>query len=288
MDTEITYTNHKGASITFGGTDEALNYLAHALRDYKWAYGKRAGKIVRLEREPREATFPVGIAASSEGEGLALRDRIAAVTEPDTTAEIPGNLTICGYSTPCYVIAASPTKYWMDDRFAELKLTVLLTNSTWTRETLHHFTPEMSIGFGSGIDFPFEFPFDFAAARPPRAIMNDAMGAGPFIWRVFGPARDPYFKAGDDMHQVFVELRAGERLEVDSRPGRRTAVKLSAAGEKTNVFDNRLRGDLGSGTYLFEPIPAGRVAFSWDNGYAFDLVLVDQTSAPPWMPRDDA
>lgn len=284
MDTEITYTNHQGVSIAFGGSDEALNYLAHQLRDYKWAYSERAGKIVRLERRPREATFPVGIAAASEEEGLALRNRILKVTDPDNVARVPGSLTICGYSAPCYVIGSVPTKYWKDDRFAEVKLTVLFTDSIWTCETLHHFTPEMSTGFGSGIDFPFEFPFDFAASRPPRAIVNDAMGAGPFIWRVFGPAQDPYFKAGDDLHQVFVRLRAGERLEVDSRPGRRKAVKLSAAGEEANVLNDRLRGSQGSGTYLFEPIPAGRVAFSWDNGYAFDLVLIDQTSAPPWMP----
>lgn len=283
MDTAITYTNHLGASITFGGSEEALNYLAHTLRDYKWSYSERAGRVVRLERKPREATFPVGIAATSEEEGLALRGQVTKLTEPDVVAGAPGSLTICGYSAPCYVIGAAPGKYWMDDRFAEIKLTVLFTTATWTRETLHHFTPEMSVGFGSGIDFPFEFPFDFAASRPPRAIVNDAMGAGPFIWRVFGPARDPYFTAGDDKHQVFVSLKAGERLEVDSRPGRRTAVKISAAGEETNVFDDRLRGSLGSGTYLYEPIPAGRVAFSWDNGYAFDLVLVDQTSTPPWM-----
>lgn len=283
MDTAITYTNHRGTSITFGGTEESLNYLAHDLRSYKWSYEERGGRIEGLKRKAREASFPVGVAASNEDDGLALRNQIRAITEADTTNEMPGTLTICGYSTPCYVIAATPTNYWMDDRYAEIKLTVLLTTSVWTCETLHHFTPEMSTGFGSGVDFPFEFPFDFAASRPPKTIINEASGSGPFVWRVYGPARDPYFKVGDDTHQVMVELRSGERLEVDSRPGKRTAVKLSAAGEPTNVFDLRLRGSAGSGTYLFEPIPAGRVALSWDNGYAFDLVLIDQTSTPPWI-----
>ena len=23
---------------------------------------------------------------------------------------------------------------------------------------------------------------------------------------------------------------------------------------------------------------------AWDNGYAFDLVLIDQTDTPPWLP----
>lgn len=288
MRTDITYTNHKGVSLTFGGTDETLNYFAHTLRVYKWSYVERAGRIVRFERKPREATFPVGIAAASEEEGLQLRDRIFEVTEPDVLAGRAGSLEICGYAASCYVIGAVPTNYWMDDRFAEISLTVLLPGSVWTKETLHHFTPEMSTGFGSGIDFPFEFPFDFAASRPPRAIINDAMSPGPFIWRVFGPARDPYFKAGDSLHQVKVTLRNGERLEVDSRPGMRTAVKLSAAGEAISVFDKRVRGSLGSGTYLFEPIPSGRIELSWDNGYAFDLVLVDQTSTPPWTFRGTA
>lgn len=283
MDTAITYTNHLGASLTFGGSEEALNYLAHALRDYKWSYKVRGGRIARFTQEPRAVAFPVGIAADTEEAGLAWRERIHALVTPDRVDAVPGTLEICGYSASCYVIGAGYDNYWMDGRFAEITLTVLFTDSMWTRETLHHFTPEMSTGFGSGIDFPFDFPFDFAASRPPRAITNDATGPGPFLWRVFGPARDPYFKVGNDVHQVKVDLRSGERLEVDSRPGRRTAIKLSAAGEETNVFDLRLRGSLGSGTYLFEPIPAGRVELSWDNGYAFDLVLVDQTDTPPWM-----
>ena len=284
MDTRITYTNHLGASITFGGTDETLNYLAHTLRNYKWGYTARGNRIERFKMEPKEATFPVGIAASTEEEGLRLRNHIHALTTVDRAAKIPGSLEICGYTALCYVIGAVPTNYWMDDRFAEITLTILLPEGLWTRETLHHFTPEMSTGFGSGVDFPFEFPFDLAASRPPRAITNDATGAGPFIWRVFGPARDPYFKANDDVLQVNVVLRNGERLEVDSRPGKRRAIKLSAAGEVTDVFHLRLRGSLGSGSYLYEPIPSGRVSFSWDNGYAFDLVLIDQTDTPPWLP----
>ena len=283
MDTAITYTNHLGGSLTFGGSEEALNYLAHTLRDYKWSYTVRGGKVTRFTMDPKAATFPVGIAASSEEDGLAWRDRIHALVAPDRAARTPGSLEICGYRASCYVIGAAPTNYWMDGRFAEIALTVLFTNGFWTREVLHHFTPKASVGFGSGIDFPFEFPFDFAATRPPQVITNTATGSGPFIWRVFGPARDPYFMAGGDKHQVFVELKNGERLEVDSRPGARTAIKMSAAGEATNVFDKRLRGSSGSGTYLFEPIPAGRVEFSWDNGYAFDLILVDQTDTPPWV-----
>lgn len=286
MDTRITYTNHLGESITFGGSDETLNYFAHELRDYKRSYAERAGRITRFETGPREVSFPVGIAAETEEEGLYWRGRIHAIAAPDRAAKIPGGLEICGYTAACYINGEKFKNYHMSDRFAEIDVSVLFVNSLWTCETLHHFTPEMSTGFGSGIDFPFEFTFDFAAARPPRAITNYATGAGPFIWRVFGPARDPYFKAGNDIHQVKVELKSGERLEVDSRPGKRTAIKLNAAGEATNVLNERVRGDKGSGTYLFEPIPAGRVEFSWDNGYAFDLVLVDQTDTPPWFPPE--
>ncbi|ERI87681.1 hypothetical protein HMPREF1587_00720, partial [Bifidobacterium breve JCP7499] len=48
-------------------------------------------------------------------------------------------------------------------------------------------------------------------------------------------------------------------------------------------FANAERGaGLDSGSYIFQPLPAGRAEVSWPGGYTFELTPVEERSEPPW------
>ena len=76
MNLAVKYTNNRGQSIEFGGADKALNLFEGKLRDSEWKY--EAGSSYAAPyfyREPDEVTLKVGVAAATEEEGLAWRDR---------------------------------------------------------------------------------------------------------------------------------------------------------------------------------------------------------------------
>lgn len=283
MDTLIAYENHLGARLEFGGGSDvrALNYMEHGLRTALWSHDDLSGRVARFSRGMREAAFPVGIAASDGASGIELRNRIAAVTEPDVDAKEPGRFIVGDWSLECYVIGCEPTAYWMDDRFAEMKLTVLAERFEWVREIPYSFGSGAQQGAVTGNgEFPFDFPWEFARPRIAETIENDGLVACPFLWTAYGPVSNPHMIVGGNVYRVSCDVPDGVRLEVDSR--RKTITIVYEDGSEESAFDGRLRGAVGSGSYIFERIPLGESALEWPADYDMDLVLYDVRSAPGW------
>ena len=282
MDTLIRYVNHNGEELAFGGGGvRDLNYLEHQLRDYRWTHTDANGRVARFSRGMVEKTFPVGIAAEDGASGIELRNAVLAVTEADVEAMEPGRFVIGDWSLECYVIGCQPTAYWMDDRFAELNLTVLAEKAEWIREIPYHFEPRSDVGGMSGNgDFPIGFPWEFARPVADTSIENDSLAPCPFLWRAFGPVSNPRIVIGSNQYRVDVGVPSGARLEVDTAA--KTIVLIDSNGEAHNAFADRLRGAEGSGSYIFEPVPLGECTVTWTNDYVFDLVLYDIRSAPGW------
>ena len=70
---------------------------------------------------------------------------------------------------------------------------------------------------------------------------------------------------------------------LDANPETSAMIMLSAAGDRINWFANAERGaGLDSGSYIFQPLPAGRAEVSWPGGYTFELTPVEERSEPPW------
>lgn len=284
MDTLIAYENHLGARIEFGGGIgiAELNYMEHGLRDYSWTYSDLNGRVAKFDRKMATAEFPVGIAAENAARGIELRNLVTAVTEPDVDSMVPGRFIIGEWSLACYVIGCKPTNYWMDDRFAEMTLTVLAERFEWVREIPYHFAPESGGGESASEygEFPIGFPWEFARPRAARVVANDGLVPCPFLWRAFGPVSNPYVIVGANTYRVNCDVPDGARLEVDSRS--KTITVIYSDGTEENVFADRLRGAAGSGSYIFERIPTGDSDMEWTNDYSMDFVLYDVRSAPGW------
>lgn len=285
MRTDIAYVNGLGERLDLGGSSESLHYLEHELRDWSWSYSVgAAGAVASFRRrpdKPREVSLPVGIAAATGAEGIALRNRVEAVGEHDVLTRTAGRLYVGDWYVRCWIVGCSPTDYWMDDRLAELDLTLLVEDPGWVMEHSLTLVPEEGDGGGStGFDFPHDYPVEFRRERLSRQVWNGGMEPMDFLWRAYGPCEDPWVRVGGDLHGVNVDVPAGSRLEVDSRA--RTAVLVSADGSVEGVYGSRVPGAEGSGTYLFERVPLGSSSLSWDNSFRMDFVTYEVRTACPW------
>ena len=160
-------------------------------------------------------------------------------------------------------------------------MTLLVEDPTWFKATALYFEHETA-GAVAGVkpDFPRDFPFDLVQGKPAKSFTNPSKSASPWLWRVYGPATNPYVRIGENLHKVNTTIAAGAYLEVDSQS--KTAVVVQDNGTRENVYKFRERGAHGSGSYLFEPIKPGTDDITWDNTFDFDLTLYETRSTPPY------
>lgn len=284
MRTDIAYVNRLGERVEFGGSDESLHYMEHELRDWEWSWRTGvAGRVTGFSRrppKPRQITFPVGIAAGTAPEGIGLRNRVELIGDVDVAAGEPGRLYVGDWYVRCWIVGCEPTDYWMDDRFAELKLTLLAEQSGWVREVLSAFVPETGETEVSGTDFPLDFPFEFARGRTSTTAYNSGTSPQDLLLRVYGPASNPEVSIGGNVYRVNTDVPAGYRLEVDSMA--KTVRLIASDGTGADAYGAREPGAEGSGTYIFERIAPGASTVAWGNDFSFDLVRYEVRMACPW------
>lgn len=284
MRTDIAYVNALGERVEFGGSEDGLHYFEHGLRDWSWSYTVgTAGAVTGFSRrpsKPREVSFPVGIAAHDGESGIALRNRVEQMGEVDIALRSPGRLYVGDWYVRAYVVACEPTDYWMDDRIAELDLTVLVEDPSWLRETVRTFVPETGDEQSGGTDFPFDFPFEFLRERASRTVYNGSLFPQDFLWRAYGPIDDPWIRIGGNLYQVHVDVPSGSMLEVDSIA--RSVRVVGPDGTSTQAYGYREPGAEGSGSYILERIPVGTSTIAWPNTFTFDLAVYEARTSCPW------
>ncbi|KAA8832618.1 hypothetical protein [Bifidobacterium tissieri] len=161
------------------------------------------------------------------------------------------------------------------------KLTFLLLG--WWHHQLdwQHFTPKATTG--KWLDLPTDMPFDLMP-RLARTVHNPASAPMPFLMKMHGPAVNPGINFGTNFYQVLITLDERETIEIDSVDGQRSVILRGSDGlTTTDIFDKAVRGGgLGSGNYIFEPIPPGDTTITWWGDYELDVAIVEEDSEPPW------
>lgn len=281
MNMTITYTNRNGEVLEFG-PGSIYHYHAHALRDWSLDASIENGRVTSVERTPKALSLPVALCCKGE-DGIAARNRLADVIAADTAAGEPGTIRIGSFSLSAYIVGSSKDNWWFDDGIMEATLDVLPATGAWSRETTASFVIDRTDdlrGPGS-LDFPYDFPYDYAPNRAARRFDNPSAAPSPFRLVVFGPASSPYVWIGNNLHQVNVDVPPDHLLTIDSRD--KSICLVDAGGGTESAFSKRLRGAKGSGTYIFEPVPAGESAVSWNNTFGFDLTVFDERNEPAWI-----
>ncbi len=265
------YENHLGQR--FEGLPNGV-YLNHSdMRDYSWSYDTINNRISRFYRGVTKRTIPLVVYCNSDAEAIAVKNRLHELAEADIVAKIPGKIFAGDYYTSGYITASVKSNYLIRKKYCKIELTFTSDDPTWYRERTYSFFPT-SNEFSGGVDYPHDYPYDYAVSLNGRKIVSDSVGTSAFRLLIYGEVTNPTIKINGHNYMVMGTIGKGETLLVDSLT---KTITLTALGKKTNWFDKRSRDE-----YIFEPLPAGQSTVTWSGSFGFDLTVIEKRSEPKW------
>lgn len=249
---------------------------ANELRGREWDYSLRYRSITGVNRPAREVDLTAWILDRAEA------DRMRRVFDRDVSNGTPGTFVAYGAWEQRGYVTAMDAKGIYADTLAQ-KLTVVLLDGVWRKENIAHFDPESrdpgeEYGY---LDNAFDYSYDYSENPKPDEIAASDYVPSAIKLVVFGPVTDPQVTIGGNEYEVNVTVPAGGYLLVDGLA--KTVALVTGNGTVTNVFDKAQRGTgEGGGNYIFQPLPTGTSAVSWDRTFGFDVHYYDEEGEPPW------
>lgn len=269
------YENHLGQR--FVGQENGVFLNANELRDYSWSYDVINNRISRFYKGVTPRKLPLLVCRSTKEEADEVRNRLLDVAEVDVEAMQPGKIYAGDYYTTGYITSSKKTDYRRHGRYCWIDLTLTSSNPSWNRETTHVFGGSQNAAQAdrSGVDYPYDYAFDYSVSTANRQIVCDAVRGSKFKLRIYGEATNPAVTINGHAYKVNGMVRAGETLVIDSL--NKTIILTTASGTKVNWFNNRSRE-----SYIFEPIPPGLNNVLYNGSFAFDLIVIEERSEPRW------
>lgn len=280
----ITYTARDGTAYDLSGATGADALLSWDPSLSAWDYDV-ASSTGALSLKPAECAAQILVPRGSL-DGLVER------LYQDAGAG-GGTLSVDGWERVVSARTGSYDKLPGGD--ALVSLTLRSQDPLWRRITTRVLMPgSAETSALDGLDYPTDYPFDYAGASAVSSVGRIEHGATCIVRATFfGPCEDPYVRVtsrGDEdavtnLYGVGASAEAGERIVID--PLGRSVIggsvyKVGAYGERTNLYGSRRRGTEGSGSYVFERLPPGAIEASWPQGYGVTLDLIEERGSLPW------
>lgn len=274
------YVSNNGDVIEFGG-DSPYYADADAFREYEVDYSMVRNTVTRFTNDPANVTFPITISAKTQEEGADLLDRLQQAFDHDVRANKAGRVEIDDYYTHAFVTTFGLS---CDDSFGlwevEVETKVLVPDPVWILERKKEFKTARDDDAAGGLNYPHNYPFNFYSGVTVDSIDNDLSWPCAVKIIVYGAASNPYIYIGDNRYEVDVEVPEGGLLIIDGLDKSQIELR-DQYGNSQNVFNRRISGTQGSGTYIFEPIKSGVNPVTWDGSFNFDVILCGERS---WAP----
>lgn len=273
---ELKYTSHDGTVLDLN-TDDLWVADLQEMRGYAWTYTLATRGIKSVSRNASTAKMTVRTTDPSR------LDVVQTAFDSDVQAVRPGMLTVDGeWFQRAYVVGSSLGLVpW--PAYAQTDYTVVLCDGVWRRALpVQHFFP-IAAGTGSQLDLPTDLPTDLASSRIALTVDNPTGKAAEFTAIIFGQCTNPSFRLGGNTYEVDVTVPYGGYVSLSATGLSKTITLTAENGDVTNIFDKGVRGDgAGSGSYVFEPIPAGKSLLEISGNYGIDLTLYDVSGGVPW------
>lgn len=269
------YENHLGQR--FDGLKNGVYLNYSDLRDYSWNYDTMNSRISRFYRSITDRKLPLVVVGKTDDEAIEIKNMLFEIAESDIVAMIPGKIFVGDYYTIGYITASAKHEYLLTKRYSKIDLTLTSDNPVWYREHSYRFMPTPSTDVGEGFDYPFDYPYDYMSKSiTTQNIECNSVGGNEFRLTVYGSVSNPSIKIGGHEYSINGTVGDGETLLVDSLTKKITLI--SQNGQELNWFDRRNRD-----SYIFEAIPTGYHAVSWDGSFGFDLTVIEKRSEPRWI-----
>lgn len=247
-----------------------------AVRADTWDYEAGYRDLSYAARKARKEAVTVAML------DLAAADALRLAADADLASMTPGTLDFDGWSQRCYIAGVEAKA--VTGGAAVVELEVVLLDGGWRKKDSYEFRPGAgsgTVGVGHGYAYGYAYGYPYSE-ETSREIEVDSIVASPFRIIVYGPAVRPSVTVGGNRYQVSTDVPDGGYLLIDSIEG--TVTKVAKNGYKTNALpDAVLGGGVGSGSYIFEDIPAGTSAVSYDGSFGWDLEVYREDGAVPWI-----
>lgn len=247
-----------------------------AVRADSWDYSTGYRDLSYAARSARKETVTVAML------DLAAADALRLAADADLASMTPGTLDFDGWSQRCYIVGVEAKAVVGDAAVVELE--AVLLDGVWRKKDSYEFRPGTgsgTVGVGHGYAYGYAYGYPYSE-ETSREIEVDSIVASPFRIIVYGPAVRPSVTVGGNRYQVSTDVPDGGYLLIDSIEG--TVTKVAKNGYRTNALpDAVLGGGVGSGSYIFEDIPAGMSAVSYDGSFGWDLEVYREDGAVPWI-----
>lgn len=272
---KLTYENHIGEVFEFGKDGIYVN--TNDLHDYEWSPTIIGDRISAITRNVSTRSLPVVIICNTAAKGIAARNRLLEVTEKDVLAMEPGKIIIDGYYFKCFVTKSSKGAYLTNKRYMSLKLTLTSDHPYWVKESTFSFRAggNAERGISTYLDFSYDYPFDYASRMAADNVNNSGFVGSNFRLTIYGPCTDPAVYINSHKYQVNCAVAANEYLTIDSVT--KKIYLTQNDGTIVNKFALRNKE-----SYIFEKIPAGSNAVSWEGAFGFDITIIEERSEPEW------
>lgn len=258
--------------------DGEISYAGTALglRGSRITYTLGYRSLLTMSNPARSVTIDVYFDSKDDA------DRLVSLVDADTLNKTPGTFIADGWEQKGYISSLEPLDITSNN--AKITLECILLDGVWRRSRLVHMFPSSGDSQGSKT-YTYEYPYRYASEYGVRSVTVDSLASVSFSMTIFGYAKNPIIRIGNNVYRFDVTISEGGYLLVDSRDC--TAVLVGKQGERSNAYSKCERGTgEGCGTYAWERIPSGTSLVSWNDSFGFDLVLYEERSAPPF--GDDA
>lgn len=269
---KVIYINHLNESFSLGENGIFIN--ENDLHDYMWAYNTESNKISYFERGIVSKTLPIVVANPN---GYSIINDLMEICEKDVLAKQYGRLIIGGYYLNCYILGSKKKNYSLRRGYLNAELSLITDSSQWIKETTKTFSDDGSgaVG-GKNLDFPFDFPYDFASPTSVKNLINPSFADTDFKLIVYGEVTNPSIYINGHLYEVNCYVAANEYLTINSKEKTITITRNN--GEVINHFKDRNKE-----SYIFEKISSGENSISWIGDITFEITLYEERSEPKWI-----
>lgn len=208
-------------------------------------------------------------------------DSACEAFEADCTSGNPGTLYCDWWYARAYCVSHEVDE--VHQSYVNGTLTFVLLDGYWTKsETFEFVRKEPGQDGVEHLDYPHDYPYDYAKPFDASHIENDQLTASAAQINVFGPVTNPSITIGGNVYRWEIEIPDGAYLACSFLRDRKS-IELVGNGYSLDVFDCGVRGSgQDGGSYCFQPIPPGVSSVSWDGSFGFNVQIEKRKGGLPW------
>ena len=261
-----------------------------SLMGWEWGLDSETGAT---SRKSQDLKATVAFLADVDASAKAIANDFLAKIDIDAANGDEGVLKVGDWSLTCFAKAGECSR--CTDAAVVYSVTFYAREQVWRKVTELSMMPESgTTDETTGLDYPTDFPFDYAGTSHKNASVAVKTDVAAKIGVIFlGQCTNPYIRVTStsrtgtktNLYGINDSAAPQEQLVIDplgkSKVGK-SVYKRGATGELTNEYSNRVRGVVGSGSYVFEEMPTGSLTVSWPQSFGIIVRVIEERGILPW------